>query len=134
MSVARFGVSLENNLLEALDEYVRENKFPNRWQTIRHLVEKNLVVSKWKCNNIVVGAIIPIYDYNKSDNHSKLSEAKKKAIDEILSAQHFYISTEKVLEIIAVNGTSYKLTELLNVVQFNLEVSSSIIAWSCQSR
>jgi CopG family nickel-responsive transcriptional regulator len=62
MSVARFGVSLENDLYEALDEYVHENKFPNRWQAIRHLVEKNLVESKWKCNNIVIGAIILIYD------------------------------------------------------------------------
>jgi len=112
MSVARFGVSLENDLLEALDAYVHENKFPNRSQAIRHLIEKNLVESKWKCNNIVAGAIILIYDYNKNDIHSKLSEAKKTAIDEILSAQHFYISAEKVLEIIAVKGTSYKLTEL----------------------
>ena len=43
MSVARFGVSLENDLLEALDEYVLSNKFPNRSQAIRHLIEKNIV-------------------------------------------------------------------------------------------
>ena len=53
MSVSRFGVSLENELLEALDGYVHENQFPNRSQAIRHLIEKNLVEKKWKCNNIV---------------------------------------------------------------------------------
>ena len=112
MSVARFGVSLENELLEALDEFVQSNKFPNRSQAIRHLIEKNIVENKWKCNNIVAGAIILNYDYNKNDILTKLSEIKKNAINEILSAQIFYISSEKALEIIAVKGASYKLTEL----------------------
>ena len=112
MSVARFGVSLENDLLEALDEYVQSNKFPNRSQAIRHLIEKNIVEKKWKCNNVVAGAIILTYNYNKSDIQAKLSEIKRNAINEILSAQHFYISDEKALEIIAVKGPSHKLTEL----------------------
>lgn len=112
MPVARFGVSLENDLLEALDAYVLENKFPNRSQAIRHLVEKNLVEKKWKCNNIVAGAIILTYDYTKNDIQSKLVEIKKNAVSEILSVQNFYISTEKALEIIAVKGPSNKLTAL----------------------
>lgn len=112
MSVARFGVSLENDLLEALDEYVLSNKFPNRSQAIRHLIEKNIVEKKWKCNNIVAGAIILTYNYNKIDIQSKLIEFKKSAIDEVLASQLFYISDEKILEVITVKGPSYKLTEL----------------------
>ena len=112
MPVARLGVSLENDLLEALDVFVHENKFPNRSQAIRHLIEKNIVEQKWKCNNIVAGAIILTYDYNKNDIQAKISEIKKNAIGEILSAQNFYISAEKALEIIAVKGPSRKLTEL----------------------
>ena len=84
MPVARFGVSLENDLLEALDAYVLENKFPNRSQAIRQLIEKNIVESKWKCNNIVAGAIILTYNYNKNDIQAKLSEIKKNAIKKIL--------------------------------------------------
>ena len=116
MSVARFGVSLENDLLEALDVFVLENKFPNRSQAIRHLIEKNIVEQKWKCNNIVAGAIILTYDYNKNDIQAKISEIKKNAIGEILSAQNFYISANKALEIIAVKGPSKKLTELSEVL------------------
>ncbi|MEI6555117.1 MAG: nickel-responsive transcriptional regulator NikR [Paludibacter sp.] len=112
MSVARFGVSLENDLLEALDVFVLENKFPNRSQAIRQLIEKNIVEQKWKCNNIVAGAIILTYDYNKNDIQAKISEIKKNAFNEILSAQNFYISADKALEIIAVKGASHKLTEL----------------------
>ena len=39
MSVSRFGVSFESELLEALDNYVKENNFPNRSQAIRQLIE-----------------------------------------------------------------------------------------------
>ena len=55
MSVSRFGVSLEEELLTALDQYVTENNFSNRSQAIRYLVEKNLVEQKWKCDNLVAG-------------------------------------------------------------------------------
>ena len=112
MAVARFGVSLENELLEALDAFVHDNKFPNRSQAIRHLVEKNLVEKKWKCNNIVAGAITIIYDLTKNDIQVKLAEIKKNALNEILSVQSFYITPEKVLEIIAIKGPSHKLTTL----------------------
>jgi CopG family transcriptional regulator, nickel-responsive regulator len=112
MSVTRFGVSLENELLVALDEFVQSNKFPNRSQAIRYLIEKNIVESKWKCNHIVAGAIILTYDFNKNDILVKLAEIKKNAIGEILSSQIFYVTTDKALEIIAVKGPSYTLTEL----------------------
>jgi CopG family nickel-responsive transcriptional regulator len=116
MAVSRFGVSLENELLEALDAYVQENQFPNRSQAIRHLIEKNLVEKKWKCNNIVAGGIVLIYNFHKNDLLNKLNEIKKEAASQILSTQSFYISEEKILEIIAVKGPSHKLTTLSDML------------------
>lgn len=46
MPLKRFGVSLEDNLLESLDQYVSENGFANRSQAIRFLVEKNVAEKK----------------------------------------------------------------------------------------
>ena len=40
MTVSRFGVSLEEELLTALDQYVTDNNFSNRSQAIRYLIEK----------------------------------------------------------------------------------------------
>ena len=48
MSLKRFGVSLEDNLLESLDQYVNENGFANRSQAIRFLIEKNVAERKWQ--------------------------------------------------------------------------------------
>ena len=38
MALKRFGVSLEDDLLESLDQYVLENGFSNRSQDIRFLI------------------------------------------------------------------------------------------------
>ena len=65
MPLKRFGVSLEDNLLESLDQYVSENGFANRSQAIRFLVEKNVAEKKWQCNHIVAGTIILMYDQGK---------------------------------------------------------------------
>ncbi|MDD2798316.1 MAG: nickel-responsive transcriptional regulator NikR [Bacteroidales bacterium] len=112
MAVTRFGVSLESDLLDALDGYVETNHFPNRSQAIRHLIEKNIVESKWQCNNIVAGAIVLIYNISKADLQSKISLTQSDYSNIILSAQHFFISSEKYLTIVALKGPSYKLTEL----------------------
>ena len=112
MAVSRFGVSLENDLLEALDNYVAANNFPNRSQAIRQLIERNIVEKKWQCNNIVAGAIILVYNPNKRDLTTKLTDIQQQYFKEILSVQHFYVSQTTRLEVVAVKGQSYRLTEL----------------------
>ena len=112
MSVSRFGVSLEEDLLKELDRFVSENKFPNRSQAIRFLIEKNLVEKKWQCNNIVTGAIVLIYDSNKKDITNHLSSIQSEYSQHILSKQLFYLENNINLEIVAIKGPSYKLTEL----------------------
>ena len=74
MSVSRFGVSLEEELLKSLDEYVQKNSFANRSQAIRYLIEKYTVEQKWQCDNIVAGAITLVYDHDKKDIRLKSND------------------------------------------------------------
>ncbi len=112
MSVSRFGVSLEEDLLKALDLFVKENNFPNRSQAIRNLIEKNLVEKKWLCNNIVAGALIMLYNHHKKEITNKLNSIQHDYFDVILSSQHFHLDHDNCLEIIAVKGKAQRLTEL----------------------
>jgi CopG family nickel-responsive transcriptional regulator len=112
MSLVRFGVSLDEDVLKALDIFVIENNLPNRSQAIRHLVEKNLVEKKWQCNQIVAGAIVTLYDHHKGDVSSKSDDIQHDYFDVILSSQHFHLSQDNCLEIVAVKGTANRLTEL----------------------
>jgi len=112
MSVTRFGVSLDEELLKALDDYVAGNRFANRSQAIRHLIEKNLVEEKWKCDNIVAGAVVLVFNNQKKEILKKSSEIQFEYSDIILSVQGFYLNDINYLEIIAVKGPSHKLTEV----------------------
>ena len=112
MALARFGVSLDKELLTALDGFVIENSLPNRSQAIRHLVEKNLVEKKWQCNQIVAGAVVLLYDHHKGDITTKSNDIQHEFFDVILSSQHFHLNHDNCLEIVAVKGTAKRLTEL----------------------
>jgi CopG family transcriptional regulator, nickel-responsive regulator len=112
MSLARFGVSLDKDLLKALDDFVIEDNLHNRSQAIRHLVEKNLAEKKWNCNQIVAGAVVMLYNHHKGDVTTKSNDIQHEYFDVILSSQHFHLSHDNCLEIIAVKGKANRLTEL----------------------
>jgi CopG family nickel-responsive transcriptional regulator len=112
MSVSRFGVSLDEDLLKALDEFVADNQFANRSQAIRHLIEKNLTEEKWKCDNIVAGAVVLVFNNQKREILKKSSEIQFEYSDVILSVQGFYLNEINYMEIIAVKGPSKRLTEI----------------------
>jgi len=112
MAVVRFGVSLEHELLDALDEYVVDNHFANRSQAIRQLINNNLVEKKWQCNNIVAGSITLVYDHNKRDILNNLTNVQHSYNSVILSIQHFHLDSDHSLDVIAVKGIAKTLTEL----------------------
>lgn len=112
MSVARFGVSLEQELLEALDKYVNDNHFANRSQAIRQLINNNLVERKWQCNNIVAGSVTLVYDHHKRDIFNCINEVLHEYSPVVLSTQRFMLNKEYSLEIVAVKGIAKTLTEL----------------------
>lgn len=112
MTVSRFGISIEQELLDALDEFVVQNNFSNRSQAVRHLVNKNLVEHKWQCNNKVAGTITLFFDPHKRDLLNTLLAIYEEFYDEILSTQRFMLSPERCLEVVAVKGIAKRLTEL----------------------
>lgn len=112
MTLKRFGVSLEDELLEDLDQYVTDNGFANRSQAIRFLIEKNVAEQKWQCNHIVAGTIILMYDQLKKEITAKISSVQQHYTDVILSSSQYYVNSNFCLLIVTVIGEAYRLTEL----------------------
>lgn len=112
MSLKRFGVSLEEDILESLDQYVVENGFSNRSQAIRFLVEKNIAERKWQCNHTVAGTIIIMYDQERKDIFASINDIQQDYQDVILSSSQYYISKGFCLHIATVMGKAARLTQL----------------------
>ncbi len=114
MKVKRFGVSLEEDLLESLDNLVQQQKFPNRSQAIRFLIKKNLVEEKWEENKIVAGAIVLVYDHHKKDLQKNSTDVQHDFHDLILAVQHVHLDHDNCLETISVKGKAQRLVFLAN--------------------
>ena len=112
MQVKRFGVSLEEEILQALDNLVLAHRFPNRSQAIRHLIKNTIVKDNWEENKIVAGAIVIVYDHHKRELNSKLVNAQHDFHHLILSTQHVHIAHSLCLETIAVKGKAQDLLKL----------------------
>jgi CopG family nickel-responsive transcriptional regulator len=112
MSVKRFGVSLEEELLESLDRLVRDHHFPNRSQAIRFLIKKSEVEGKWKEDMEVAGALVLIYDHHKRDIQKQMTSIQHEYHCLILSSQHIHLDHNMCLETITLKGKAGKLLKL----------------------
>ena len=112
MSLKRFGVSLEDELLTVLDQYVEDYGFANRSQAIRFLIKKNAAEQKWQCNHIVAGSIIIIYEQERKDIASKIADIQGDYSDVILASSQYYLSKTLCMHIATVRGEAHCLTAL----------------------
>lgn len=112
MSLKRFGVSLDEKLLQALDEYVREDGFCNRSQAIRFLIEKNIAEKKWLCNRQVAGTVVLVYEHTCKEILIKAEAIQQLYRDAVLSSSRYFLNRGLCLHVIAVKGEARRLTEL----------------------
>ena len=112
MALKRFGVSIEEEILESLDIYVEKNGFSNRSQAIRFLIEKNVAEEKWMCNHTVAGTIVIMYDNERKDITSHIADIEQEHRELILSSSQYFINTNFCLHIATVMGEAFRLTEL----------------------
>jgi CopG family transcriptional regulator, nickel-responsive regulator len=116
MKVRRFGVSIEESLLQQLDAYVKEKKFANRSRAIRHLIGTSLVRQKWDHNREVAGAIVLVYDHKRRNITGTTTREQHEHHHLILSVQHVHLDHDLCLETIAVKGKARQLIMLADTL------------------
>jgi CopG family transcriptional regulator, nickel-responsive regulator len=114
MTLKRFGVSLESELLEELDRLVESNRFPNRSQAIRFLIKKNTFAEKWEDDEIVLGAVVIVYDHNHKELHKQVNSLQHEYHCLLLAGQHVHVDDHNRMEIIALKGKANRVTNLYN--------------------
>lgn len=112
--VIRFGVSVEKEILEDLDTYMRDSGYQNRSQAIRSLITKVNLKKQWTSNQIVGGSIMMSYDHHKRDLLEKITEIQHNYHSLILCSQHIHLDHTTCMEIIALKGEAFELQKLAN--------------------
>lgn len=106
MSLVRFGVSLESELLKKFDSLIKSKGYSNRSEAFRDLIRQDLVDKEWdSANGEVAGTITLIYDHHQRELVGKLMDLQHDFGKIIISSQHVHLDHNNCLEVIVVKGS-----------------------------
>ncbi|WP_134704174.1 nickel-responsive transcriptional regulator NikR [Ammoniphilus sp. YIM 78166] len=109
-TLKRFGVSMDEKLLEQFDELVKLKGYENRSEAVRDLVRDALVKKSWEDDEqFVAGSILLFYDHHQRDVLHEITDIQHQMHDSILATTHFHLDHHNCLEIIVVKGKSKTL-------------------------
>jgi CopG family transcriptional regulator, nickel-responsive regulator len=118
--LVRFGVSLEDKLLERFDRLLGQKGYTSRSEALRDLIRQELVQRQWHAGEKIAGAVTLIYNHHKRELVNKLMDIQHDFGDMIISSQHIHLDHDNCLEIIAVKGSPKQaqgLTDSLKAVK-----------------
>lgn len=114
--LARIGVSLESDLLQQFDEFIRQKGYGNRSEAIRDLIRDQLVGVQADQNKTVVGTLTIVYDHHRPNLTEKLVEAQHQLGGKVLSSMHVHLDHHNCLEVIVVKGRSREVRDFANLI------------------
>ena len=112
--VVRFGVSLDQELLEKFDRLAKEKDYTCRSEALRDLIRQELVQKQWESEGEIAGAVTLVYDHHKRELVNKLMDIQHDFGEVIISTQHIHLDHNNCMEIIAVKGSSKEARKLTN--------------------
>jgi CopG family nickel-responsive transcriptional regulator len=111
-AIYRFGVSIEESLIEKFDELIKRRKYTNRSKAIADLIRKELIHTTYEKGGDIAGAIILLYNHHKRELLAKMTDIQHDYQKYIVSTQHIHLDHDNCLEIIAVRGKADEINEL----------------------
>lgn len=112
-NLARFGVSMEHELLAAFDELIAEKGYANRSEAVRDLVRQALVARQWQIpRRPAVGALCLVYDHHVRDLANRLTRMQHEHVAHIVSTLHVHLDHHNCLEVLVLRGRSDELQGL----------------------
>jgi CopG family nickel-responsive transcriptional regulator len=105
--ITRFGISMDEKLLDRFDEYISKHGYANRSEAIRDLVRDRLVQDEWQhSDQETVGTITLVYDHHQRELTDKLTRHQHDEHDVVISTLHVHLDHHNCLEVLAVKGTA----------------------------
>lgn len=109
----RFGISMEKELLERLDEEIVKRGYPNRSEAIRDLIRNQLVELDWSQDDEeVAGTITLIYNHHVRGLSDLLLELQHQHHRMIVSVMHVHLEHDHCLEVMVLKGRASEAKEL----------------------
>ena len=104
-TLARFGVSLEEDLLFAFDALCEQKGYANRSEALRDLIRRALIEAAWeKAGGVGAGTLTLVYDHHKGDIGKRLTQMQHDAHHLIGATLHIHLDHDNCLEVLVLKG------------------------------
>ena len=111
--LTRFGVSLDEELLEPFDALCAVKGYSNRSEAIRDLIRKALVAEEWQqADGQGAGTLTLVYDHHKNDLARRLTQMQHDEHDIINATLHVHLDHHNCLEVLILKGEAARVRAL----------------------
>jgi len=112
--VIRFGVSIEEDLLEDFDALIEKKGYANRSEALRNLIRGMLLDAEIReqPETEVVGTLTLVYDHDQGDLANRLVDLQHKYHHRIISTLHVHIDEHSCLEVLIVRGRNDEIHQI----------------------
>jgi CopG family nickel-responsive transcriptional regulator len=117
--LARFGVSVEDELLQSFDQLIAGQGYANRSEALRDLMRDALVKSKVEESaetGEVLGSLTLVYDHHANDLTEKMNNLQHDFHNFIVSVLHVHISHDDCMEVIVLRGQAPEVRTLADAL------------------
>ena len=113
MTVTRFGVSLDENLLKRFDRLIAEKAYANRSEAIRDLIRDSLVSEQWEAGtDETAGTITLVYSHDTRELTDTLNEIQHHHHAAVISSMHIHLDGHNCLEVLVVRGLGREIKKI----------------------
>jgi len=108
--ITRFGVSIDQKLLEHFDEKISSEGYLNRSEAIRDLIRESLVEKEWKLGDgEMIGVVSLVFSHSQRELTEALTEIQHHHYPSIISAVHIHLDHDNCLEVLILKGRGKKI-------------------------
>lgn len=112
--IMRFGISIDERLLDKFDRHIDDKGYSNRSEAVRDLIRNALVDEQWSRDDQqeMVGTVSLVYDHHTRELSDKLTEHQHSHHRNIISALHVHLDAHNCLEVVVIKGKAKEIRRL----------------------
>lgn len=117
MSVKRFGVSIDQGLVDKFDSSICKKGYSNRSEALRDLIRDSLVdEGRQNAETAAVGVVTVVYDHDQKDLSHRLMHLQHHFENVIVSTLHVHLDGHNCLEAVVLKGKSGEIQKVADLL------------------
>ena len=109
----RFGVSLEDDLLEQFDKLCDKQGYTNRSEAIRDLIRNALIKKEWIEGNLeTTGVVMIVYNHHQYHMAQKITNIQHEHYTNIIASLHSHLDHHNCVELILLKGKAKEIRQI----------------------